>query len=124
MLSRHRRAALLQCQGNAAAQPVHGRLSDRSGFLKWDKSSTRAAMICQTERRAHGASARPSALFVTSFLSAVLLAAGAYARPQQGGTAAATPARVIELRIGDEIEPIMAEYVDGGIEQAAREHAS
>ena len=30
----------------------------------------------------------------------------------------------IELRIGDEIEPIMAEYIDGGIEQAAREHAS
>ncbi len=31
---------------------------------------------------------------------------------------------MIELRIGDEIEPIMAEYVDAGIEQAAREHAS
>ncbi len=33
-------------------------------------------------------------------------------------------ARVIELRIGDEIEPLMAEYIDGGIEQAAREHAN
>ena len=33
-------------------------------------------------------------------------------------------AQVIELRIGDEIEPIMAEYVDGGIDEAARRHAS
>jgi membrane-bound serine protease (ClpP class) len=33
-------------------------------------------------------------------------------------------AQVIELRIGDEIEPVMAEYVDGGIDEAARRHAS
>jgi len=32
--------------------------------------------------------------------------------------------RVIELRIGDEIEPIMAEYIDGGITDAARQGAS
>ncbi len=32
-------------------------------------------------------------------------------------------AQVIELRIGDEIEPVMAEYVDNGIEEAARRHA-
>lgn len=32
--------------------------------------------------------------------------------------------RVIELRIGDEIEPIMAEYVDGVIAQAVQQHAS
>jgi membrane-bound serine protease (ClpP class) len=32
--------------------------------------------------------------------------------------------RVIELRIDDEIEPIMAEYIDGGISQAAQQHAS
>ena len=36
----------------------------------------------------------------------------------------ATRPRVIELRIGDEIEPIMAEYVDGVISQAAQQHAS
>jgi membrane-bound serine protease (ClpP class) len=30
----------------------------------------------------------------------------------------------LELRIGDEIEPVMAEYVDLGIEEAARRHAS
>jgi membrane-bound serine protease (ClpP class) len=39
--------------------------------------------------------------------------------PAPGG-----PAQILELRIGDEIEPVMAEYVDGGIEEAARIHAS
>jgi membrane-bound serine protease (ClpP class) len=38
--------------------------------------------------------------------------------------AAAAPSRVIELKIDDEIEPIMAEYLDGGIGEAARQHAS
>ena len=38
--------------------------------------------------------------------------------------APAGPAQVIEMRIGDEIEPVMAEYVVGGIEEAARIHAS
>jgi membrane-bound serine protease (ClpP class) len=39
-------------------------------------------------------------------------------------SASASPAQVVELRIGDEIEPVMAEYVDSGIEEAARRHAS
>ena len=39
-------------------------------------------------------------------------------------TAAAGAAQILELRIGDEIEPVMAEYVDNGIEEAARRHAS
>jgi membrane-bound serine protease (ClpP class) len=34
------------------------------------------------------------------------------------------PTQILELRIGDEIEPVMAEYVDSGIEEAARRHAS
>lgn len=34
------------------------------------------------------------------------------------------PAQILTLRIGDEIEPVMAEYVDSGIEEAARRHAS
>ena len=38
--------------------------------------------------------------------------------------APAGPAQILELRIGDEIEPVMAEYVDSGIEDAARRHAS
>ena len=33
-------------------------------------------------------------------------------------------AQVVELRIDDEIEPVMAEYVDGGIAEAARRHAN
>ncbi|MGH9612819.1 MAG: hypothetical protein ACRD4P_07065, partial [Bryobacteraceae bacterium] len=33
-------------------------------------------------------------------------------------------AQVVEIRIGDEIEPVMAEYVDNGIAEAARIHAS
>jgi len=33
-------------------------------------------------------------------------------------------AQIVELRIGDEIEPVMAEYVVSGIEEAARRHAS
>jgi membrane-bound serine protease (ClpP class) len=32
--------------------------------------------------------------------------------------------QILELRIGDEIEPVMAEYVVNGIEEAARIHAS
>ena len=32
--------------------------------------------------------------------------------------------QIVELRIGDEVEPVMAEYIDGGIEEAARRHAS
>ena len=31
---------------------------------------------------------------------------------------------MIELRIGDEVEPIMAEYIDGGIAEAAKQHAN
>src|SRR5262245_41656420 len=32
--------------------------------------------------------------------------------------------RVVELRINDEIEPVMAEYIDGGIDEANRERAA
>src|SRR5579864_916510 len=44
---------------------------------------------------------------------------GANAQTGRASTSAARP-RVIELRIGDEIEPIMAEYVDGVISDADR----
>jgi membrane-bound serine protease (ClpP class) len=52
------------------------------------------------------------------------------ALPAQGPDAASSPglaggsAQVIELQIGDEIEPVMAEYIDGGIAEAAQRHAS
>jgi membrane-bound serine protease (ClpP class) len=39
-------------------------------------------------------------------------------------SAPAGPAQILEMRIGDEIEPVMAEYIDSGIEEAARRHAS
>ncbi len=55
---------------------------------------------------------------------ALLIAFGDAARAQTNSTAnAATRSRVIELRIGDEIEPIMAEYINGGIREAAEQHA-
>jgi membrane-bound serine protease (ClpP class) len=55
-----------------------------------------------------------------------LLAVGVRAAQPQASAAppANAPARVIELRIGDEVDPISAEYIVDGIEQAAREHAS
>jgi membrane-bound serine protease (ClpP class) len=52
----------------------------------------------------------------------------AHAVPQQQGNSVSPitggQSRVIEMRIDDEIAPIMAEYIDAGIAQAAREHAS
>ena len=55
---------------------------------------------------------------------ALVFAAGPLAKAQtsSASNSAARP-RVIEMRIGDEIEPIMAEYIDGGISEAARQHA-
>src|SRR6266852_2270809 len=44
--------------------------------------------------------------------------------PGQTASTGGAAARVIELRIGDEIEPIMAEYINGGIDEAARSKAS
>jgi len=44
--------------------------------------------------------------------------------PGQTADTGGAAARVIELRIGDEIEPIMAEYINGGIDEAARSKAS
>ena len=69
-----------------------------------------------------------AARFVACVLALTLLLLGASvprAKAQSGG-AANSNARplVIGLRIGDEVEPIMAEYIDGGIAEAARQHAS
>jgi membrane-bound serine protease (ClpP class) len=43
--------------------------------------------------------------------------------PQASASAGGAP-QVVELRIGDEIEPVMAEYVDSGIAEAKQRHAS
>ncbi len=69
---------------------------------------------------------RIDAWFATALLAAALLVF--LARPAQGqaGGQAATsaPARVVELRIGDEVQPILTEYILGGMDEAARTHAS
>jgi len=53
-----------------------------------------------------------------------VIAARALAQDTKVSAAPDGPARILELRIGDEIEPVMAEYVVNGIEEAARIHAS
>lgn len=56
---------------------------------------------------------------------ALLFVFGAAANAQTSQTAnAALRPRVVTLTIGGEIEPIMAEYIDGGITNAAQQHAS
>src|ERR1700676_4098403 len=60
-----------------------------------------------------------AAILATAFPQAALGQAPAPSAVPTGGAA-----QVIELRIGDEIEPVMAEYIDRGIEEAARRHAS
>ena len=65
---------------------------------------------------------------LVSLILALLFASGASgmlanAQTSPASNSAARP-RVVELRIGDEIEPIMAEYIDGGISDAAQQHAS
>lgn len=71
---------------------------------------------------------RRRACVVGCFLAIPLLGLAARTLCGQGSSpplanSASTP-QVIELRIGDEIEPIMAEYVIGAIDEAARRHAS
>lgn len=66
--------------------------------------------------------ALPNAFFAV----ALVLCGDLRAAPQVSSPGAVTPPapRVIELRIGDQIEPILAEYVTDGVEQAARDHAA
>ena len=63
------------------------------------------------------------AMLLAIILSAAALAMllPARARAQQGS--AGTP-QVVVLRIDNEVDPILAEYLDDGIDQAARTHAS
>jgi membrane-bound serine protease (ClpP class) len=69
---------------------------------------------------------RVRVLAIATFAAALF---GAFALQAQGpetkiSAPSGGPAQIIEIRIGDEIEPVMAEYVDNGIEEAARRHAS
>src|SRR6202035_2756763 len=67
-------------------------------------------------------------LVCAAFLAAHLAQPETYAQSDSASrpTPSSTTGRAqsIELRICDEIEPVMAEYVDGGIEEASRRHAS
>ncbi|MBI3670532.1 MAG: nodulation protein NfeD [Acidobacteria bacterium] len=73
-----------------------------------------------------GAPTRMDTWLTSALLAAALLAF--LARPalgQAGGQAGASaPARVVELRIRDEVQPILTEYILGGMDEAARTHAS
>ena len=65
------------------------------------------------------------AVCLASFVLVLLFVFGAAANAQTSQTSdTASRPRVVTLRIGDEIEPIMAEYIDGAITDAARQHAS
>jgi membrane-bound serine protease (ClpP class) len=65
-------------------------------------------------------------MWLVSLILALLftLGSGANAQSSRASTNSAARPRVVELRIGDEIEPIMAEYLDGGITGAVQQHAS
>ena len=73
-------------------------------------------------RRAGGWRALILSFVAVALVSGFPLAAQA---PQAAvGPGQSGPAQIEELRIGDEIEPVMAEYVDAGIEDAAARHAN
>jgi membrane-bound serine protease (ClpP class) len=60
------------------------------------------------------------------FAAALFCAFNLRAQAQDKGISSpnTSPPQILELNINDEIEPVMAEYVDNGIEEAARRHAS
>ena len=83
----------------------------------------------EDDRRAKVSSRRKSRALATIGLGIALtcvFAARAQAPDAKANapSSSGNPAQVMTLRIGDEIEPVMAEYVDAGIEEAARVHAS
>jgi membrane-bound serine protease (ClpP class) len=64
------------------------------------------------------------ATFAAALFCVVAFPARAQAPEAKISSGPSGPANIIELNIGDEIEPVMAEYVDNGIEEAAQRHAS
>jgi membrane-bound serine protease (ClpP class) len=85
------------------------RLADSS--LTWSAATLAAAIVS-------------AAILITAFAPRVRGQGTAQSPSPASGASTKSPAQVVELRIGDEIEPVMADYVDGGIEEAARRHAS
>lgn len=86
-------------------------------------SSVAVTLTCAAHPSADVARApRPAAslgLFAALLAALVMAFAGAARGQMSSGSA-----RVVELRINDQIEPVMAEYVTEGMDQAARTHAS
>jgi membrane-bound serine protease (ClpP class) len=71
-----------------------------------------------------GAVSRRLALAAFAIALAGAFALRAQAPDARISSSPSGPAQILTIRIGDEIEPVMAEYVDSGIEEAARRHAS
>ena len=71
-------------------------------------------------------SSRRLILVVSVFAVAFLAFAARVAAPDSASadSSAATAANVVQLRIDGDIEPILAEYIVNGIQQANREHAT
>ena len=66
-----------------------------------------------------------AALITIPAMLAALMSLPARAQNAKSPAGTATDsAQVIELRIGDEVEPVMADYIDSGIAEAAQRHAS
>jgi membrane-bound serine protease (ClpP class) len=64
------------------------------------------------------------AILAVCFAGTLILFGDLQAVPQvsSSGASVAPVPRVLELHVGGEIEPILAEYIDNGIDQAARDH--
>src|SRR5579864_8365983 len=66
-----------------------------------------------------------SGIYAIASAGIFLAALAGLARAQNGAQSPSNSGpQIIELRIGDEIEPVMAEYVDSGLAEAARRHAA
>src|SRR5581483_6187387 len=63
-------------------------------------------------------------VLVSASISVALAAVGPAAARTTFAQPAAGPSRIVELHIDGEIEPVMAEYVDDGIDEANREGAA
>ncbi len=68
----------------------------------------------------------PTASATLPLVFALFVSVGLSARCEagQGAASLARAARVVELRLNDEINPVTAEYIDDGIDQANREGAA
>ena len=59
-----------------------------------------------------------------AFVGALALRAQSPEKKNSPNSPPAGPAEVLTLRLGDEVEPVMAEYIDNGVDEAARRHTS